>query len=86
MHWWYRHPSHAAEVTAGYYNLDDRDGYRPVARLLSRHRAIFNFTCLEMRNIEQSADAKSAPQELVQQVKTRNHDANKVFKLTRHPN
>ncbi|CAI0550482.1 unnamed protein product [Linum tenue] len=68
IHWWYTDPSHAAELTAGYYNLPDRDGYRPVARMLSRHYGVLNFTCLEMRNSEQSADAKSAPQELVQMV------------------
>ncbi|PON51940.1 Glycoside hydrolase [Trema orientale] len=68
IHWWYKTENHAAELTAGYYNLNDRDGYRPIARMLSRHRAIFNFTCLEMRDSEQSANAKSGPQELVQQV------------------
>ncbi|XP_068335430.1 beta-amylase-like isoform X2 [Pyrus communis] len=68
IHWWYEVDNHAAELTAGYYNLKDRDGYRPIARMLSRHHAILNFTCLEMRNSEQSADAKSAPEELVQQV------------------
>ncbi|GAV79953.1 LOW QUALITY PROTEIN: Glyco_hydro_14 domain-containing protein, partial [Cephalotus follicularis] len=68
IHWWYKADSHAAELTAGYYNLKDRDGYRPIARMLSRHHAILNFTCLEMRDTEQSAEAKSGPQELVQQV------------------
>ncbi|KAB2042412.1 hypothetical protein ES319_D02G214500v1 [Gossypium barbadense] len=68
IHWWYKSPSHAAELTSGYYNLKDRDGYRPIARMLSRHYAIFNFTCLEMRDSEQRADAKCGPQELVQQV------------------
>ncbi|KAL1362894.1 hypothetical protein AAHE18_03G112700 [Arachis hypogaea] len=68
IHWWYKSESHAAELTAGYYNLQDRDGYRPIARMLTRHHAILNFTCLEMRDSEQSSDAKSAPQELVQQV------------------
>ncbi|KAL5573219.1 hypothetical protein UlMin_022816 [Ulmus minor] len=68
IHWWYKADNHAAELTAGYYNLKDRDGYRPIARMLSRHHAILNFTCLEMRDSEQSADAKSGPQELVQQV------------------
>ncbi|KAK7263568.1 hypothetical protein RJT34_31160 [Clitoria ternatea] len=68
IHWWYRAENHAAELTAGYYNLNDRDGYRPIARMLTRHHAILNFTCLEMRDSEQSSDAKSAPQELVQQV------------------
>ncbi|KAI8011500.1 Beta-amylase [Camellia lanceoleosa] len=68
IHWWYKDDSHAAELTSGFYNLNDRDGYRPIARMISRHYAILNFTCLEMRDSEQSADAKSGPQELVQQV------------------
>ncbi|XP_028796536.1 beta-amylase isoform X2 [Neltuma alba] len=68
IHWWYNTENHAAELTTGYYNLNDRDGYRPIARMLSRHNAILNFTCLEMRNSEQISEAKSGPQELVQQV------------------
>ncbi|XP_058072885.1 beta-amylase isoform X2 [Magnolia sinica] len=68
IHWWYKAPNHAAELTSGYYNLDDRDGYRTIARMLSRHYAILNFTCIEMRDSEQSAEAKSGPEELVQQV------------------
>ncbi|MQK21570.1 glycosyl hydrolase family protein, partial [Escherichia coli] len=62
IHWWYNVSSHAAELTAGYYNIFGRDGYRPIARMLTRHdNAILNFTCLEMRDSEQSSDAKSAP-------------------------
>ncbi|VAH29300.1 unnamed protein product [Triticum turgidum subsp. durum] len=69
IHWWYRHPSHAAELTAGYYNVDGRDGYRAIARMLARHDgAVLNFTCAEMRNSEQAEEAMSAPEELVQQV------------------
>ncbi|KAI4334074.1 hypothetical protein L6164_018811 [Bauhinia variegata] len=68
IHWWYKTENHAAELTSGYYNLNDRDGYRPIARMLSRHDAIFNFTCLEMRNFEQISEARSGAQELVQQV------------------
>ncbi|CAO2813014.1 unnamed protein product [Amaranthus hypochondriacus] len=68
LHWWYKDSSHAAELTAGYYNLRDRDGYRPIARMLSRHYGVLDFTCLEMRDYEQPGYADSAPQELVQQV------------------
>ncbi|KAJ6797067.1 beta-amylase [Iris pallida] len=68
IHWWYRDDSHAAELTAGYYNVKDHDGYRPLARMISRHYGILNFTCVEMRNSEQSEEAKSAPEQLVQQV------------------
>lgn len=68
IHWWYNHDSHAAELTAGYYNLINRDGYRPIARMFARHYACLNFTCLEMRDSEQPTAARSGPQKLVQQV------------------
>ncbi|KAG6416952.1 hypothetical protein SASPL_124393 [Salvia splendens] len=68
IHWWYADDSHACELTSGYYNVKGRDGYRPVARMISRHYGTLNFTCLEMINSEQPADAKSAPEQLVQQV------------------
>ncbi|KAG8080225.1 hypothetical protein GUJ93_ZPchr0007g3248 [Zizania palustris] len=69
IHWWYRHPSHAAELTAGYYNVAGRDGYRPIARALARHDgAVLNFTCAEMRDWEQPKEAMSSPEQLVQQV------------------
>ncbi|CDP20213.1 unnamed protein product [Coffea canephora] len=53
IHWRYKDQSHAAEITTGYYNLDNRDGYRPLARMLCRHHATLDFTCLEMRDSEQ---------------------------------
>ncbi|AEE83568.1 beta-amylase 5 [Arabidopsis thaliana] len=68
IHWLYNHHSHAAELTAGYYNLFKRDGYRPIARMLSKHYGILNFTCLEMKDTDNTAEALSAPQELVQEV------------------
>ncbi|KAL5976078.1 Beta-amylase [Asimina triloba] len=68
IHWWYKAPNHAAELTAGYYNLDNRDGYRTIARMLSRHHAILNFTCVEMRDSQHRSEMKSGPEELVQQV------------------
>ncbi|KAK6134882.1 hypothetical protein DH2020_031366 [Rehmannia glutinosa] len=68
IHWWYTDDSHACELTSGYYNLKGRDGYRSIARMISRHYGTLNFTCMEMRNSEQSAEAKCAPEQLVQQV------------------
>uniref|UniRef100_A0A0E0LLU2 Beta-amylase n=1 Tax=Oryza punctata TaxID=4537 RepID=A0A0E0LLU2_ORYPU len=70
IHWWYRHPSHAAELAAGYYNVAGRrDGYRPIARMLARHDgAVLNFTCAEMRDSEQPPEAMSSPERLVRQA------------------
>nr|XP_043631455.1 beta-amylase 1, chloroplastic [Erigeron canadensis] len=68
IHWHYGTRSHAPELTAGYYNTRYRDGYLPIARMLARHGAVFNFTCIEMRDHEQPQDAQCAPEKLVQQV------------------
>lgn len=68
IHWHYGTRSHAPELTAGYYNTRYRDGYFPIAQMLARHGAIFNFTCVEMRDHEQPQDALCAPEKLVRQV------------------
>ncbi|XP_047310274.1 beta-amylase 1, chloroplastic [Impatiens glandulifera] len=68
IHWHYGTRSHAPELTAGYYNTRFRDGYLPIAQMLGRHGAVFNFTCIEMRDHEQPQDAQCSPEKLVQQV------------------
>jgi beta-amylase len=68
IHWHYGTRSHAPELTAGYYNTRNRDGYLPIAQMLARYGAIFNFTCIEMRDHEQPQDALCAPEKLVRQV------------------
>ncbi|PON47157.1 Glycoside hydrolase [Parasponia andersonii] len=69
IHWHYRTRSHAAELTAGYYNTRHRDGYLPIAQMFAKHDAVFNFTCMEMRDGEQPAHVNSSPEGLVRQVK-----------------
>ncbi|CAL9092530.1 unnamed protein product [Musa textilis] len=68
IHWHYGTRSHAPELTAGYYNTRFRDGYLPIARMLGRHGAVFNFTCVEMRDGEQPSEACCRPEGLVKQV------------------
>ncbi|XP_039021256.1 beta-amylase 1, chloroplastic-like [Hibiscus syriacus] len=68
IHWHYGTRSHAPELTAGYYNTRYRDGYLSIAQMLARHGAIFNFTCIEMRDHEHAQDALCAPEKLVKQV------------------
>jgi len=69
IHWHYRTRSHAAELTAGYYNTRHHDGYLPIARMFSKHGVVFNFTCMEMQDGEQPEHANCSPQGLVRQVK-----------------
>lgn len=69
IHWHYKTRSHAAELTAGYYNTRDRNGYLPIARMFAKYEVIFNFTCMEMKDGEQPDHANCSPEGLVQQVK-----------------
>lgn len=68
IHWHYLTRSHAPELTAGYYNTRDRDGYLPIAQMFGRHGVVFNFTCIEMKDVEQPEDAKCSPEKLIKQV------------------
>lgn len=45
VYWWYKTPSHAAELTAGYYNPTNRDGYYPVFEVLRKHSVTMKFVC-----------------------------------------
>ncbi|CAH8390667.1 unnamed protein product [Eruca vesicaria subsp. sativa] len=68
VHWFYGHHSHAAELTAGYYNLRTRDGYRPIARMLYKRNCLLNFSCFEMKYYHYQKNDFSAPEELVKAV------------------
>lgn len=71
IHWWYKTASHAAELTAGFYNPANRDGYGPIAAMLKKHEVALNFTCVELRTLDQHEDFPEAladPEGLVWQV------------------
>ena len=62
VHWWHKSRAHAAELTAGYYNTRERDGYAPLMQLLARHSARVSFTCVEMRDCEHPPEGRCSPQ------------------------
>ncbi|XP_004306786.1 PREDICTED: beta-amylase 2, chloroplastic [Fragaria vesca subsp. vesca] len=79
IHWWYKTASHAAELTAGFYNPCNRDGYTPIAVMFKKHAAALNFTCVELRTLNQHEDfpeAMADPEGLVWQVLNAAWDAN----------
>ncbi|XP_057525172.1 beta-amylase 8 isoform X1 [Amaranthus tricolor] len=45
VYWWYKTPSHAAELTAGFYNPTNRDGYSPVFDVLRKHSVTVKLVC-----------------------------------------
>ncbi|KAF3793571.1 Beta-amylase 2 [Nymphaea thermarum] len=79
IHWWYKTASHAAELTAGFYNPCNRDGYAPIAQMLKNHNATLNFTCVELRTLDHHEDFPEAladPEGLVWQVLNAAWDVN----------
>lgn len=45
VYWWYKSTSHAAELTSGYYNPTNQDGYSPVFGVLKKHSVTVKFVC-----------------------------------------
>ncbi|KAK4546725.1 hypothetical protein RGQ29_032866 [Quercus rubra] len=70
IYWSYHTVSHPAELTAGYYNTACRDGYDPVALMLSRHGAALHISCFEMRDNETSPACLCSPEGLLEQIRT----------------
>jgi hypothetical protein len=69
VHWWYRTRSHAAEVTAGYYNCDGGNGYDAIVGLCARHGASLTLTCVEMCDSQHPPEALCGPEGLLRQVR-----------------
>ncbi|KAJ4835099.1 Inactive beta-amylase 4, chloroplastic [Turnera subulata] len=70
IYWWYQTISHPAELTAGYYNTALRDGYGPVAAVLSRHGAAMHISCLEMVDSETPSTYFCSPEGLLEQIRS----------------
>ncbi|XP_057463367.1 beta-amylase 7-like [Actinidia eriantha] len=71
IYWWYKTASHAAELTAGFYNPCNRDGYAAIMAMLKKHGAALNFTCAECGLLDQHVDFPGAladPEGLAWQV------------------
>jgi beta-amylase len=67
IHWHYAHPSHAAELTAGYYNANGNNGYGQLAAMLKKANAAWDFTCLEMTD-DPNSECDTRPEQLVKQT------------------
>uniref|UniRef100_A0A1D1YTM5 Beta-amylase n=1 Tax=Anthurium amnicola TaxID=1678845 RepID=A0A1D1YTM5_9ARAE len=45
IYWWYKTCSHAAELTTGFYNPTNQDGYSPVFETLRKRSVTLKFVC-----------------------------------------
>lgn len=69
VHWWYQSPSHAAELTAGYYNVLGHDGYEALCALCARHGVAATLTCVEMCDAQHPPQALCGPEGVLRQVR-----------------
>lgn len=69
IHWHYRSQSHAAELTAGYYNTAYNNGYAPLIQLCADFGAVLTLTCVEMCDAQHPAEARCSPEGLLYQVR-----------------
>lgn len=51
IHWHYVTQSHPSELTAGYYNTFNRDGYLPILRIFSKYGFSMCCSCFEMQDV-----------------------------------
>ncbi|XP_057963941.1 beta-amylase 8 [Malania oleifera] len=63
IYWWYKTASHAAELTAGYYNPTNQDGYSPVIEILKKHSVTIKFVCTGLHSSCQENDGALADPE-----------------------
>lgn len=68
VHWWKLSQCRAAEATSGYIGGDGKSIYGDIAKLLRAKDAVLDFTCLEMRSIDQPLVARCGPRQLVAEV------------------
>ncbi|KAJ8900480.1 hypothetical protein K2173_025257 [Erythroxylum novogranatense] len=67
IHWWYKTAGHAAELTAGFYNPSNRDGYAAIAGMLKKRGAVLNF-CFPYTQQVEIEEEQADPEALAWQV------------------
>ncbi len=73
VHWWYNSRSHAAEMTAGYYNTELHDGYAGILEMCAQHGMVVTLTCVEMCDAQHPPEALCGPEGLLRQVPSLAH-------------
>lgn len=71
IYWLYKTASHAAELTAGYYNPCNRDGYAAITAMLKRNGVNLNIACVDLHTFNQHEsfpEPFADPERLVWQV------------------
>ncbi|KAK6130442.1 hypothetical protein DH2020_035852 [Rehmannia glutinosa] len=68
MHSWCKTRSHPSELTAGFYNTVDRDGYEAVLEMFSRNSCKVILPGLDLSDQDQPTESRSSPETLLAQI------------------
>lgn len=68
MHAWYKHRSHPSELTAGYHNTANSDGYEAIAEMFARHSCGMILPAMDLSDEHQPPASRSSPEALVAQI------------------
>ncbi|KAJ8767545.1 hypothetical protein K2173_017614 [Erythroxylum novogranatense] len=69
VHSWYRTRSHASELTAGFYNTANRDGYEAVAKVFARNSSNMILPGMDLSDEHQAHESHSSPESLLAQIR-----------------
>ncbi|XP_028751682.1 inactive beta-amylase 9 [Neltuma alba] len=68
MHSWYRTRSHPSELTAGFYNTANRDGYESVAKMFAKNSCKMICPGMDLSDANQPNETLSSPELLLAQI------------------
>lgn len=70
MHSWYKTRSHPSELTAGFYNTANRDGYETVAEMFARNSSKMILPGMDLSDQHRPQESLSSPESLIAQIKS----------------
>ncbi|KAI3469445.1 hypothetical protein Pfo_026108 [Paulownia fortunei] len=68
IHSWYKARSHPSELTAGFYNTVNRDGYEAIFEMFSRNSFKVILPGLDLSDEDQPTESRSSPESLLAQI------------------
>lgn len=68
VHSWYRTKSHPSELTTGFYNTVNRDGYAAVVEMFAKHSCQIILPGMDLSDNQQPNESLSSPELLLAQI------------------
>ncbi|KAJ7007002.1 Inactive beta-amylase 9 [Populus alba x Populus x berolinensis] len=70
MHSWYKTRSHPSELTVGFNNTVNRDGYEAVAEMFARNSCKMILSGMDLSDKHQPQESLSSPESILAQIRT----------------